>query len=288
MNPATSRYPRPSSILPRASETEIAAARFYDTNLVPALFLERAVQIVDAARIEPGLRVLDVACGTGVVTRKLAELLGDHPAPVGLDIAPGMLAVARRSGTTIDWRHGDADALPFDDAVFDRVLCQFGLMFFPDPVRALGEMLRVLEPGGRLVVSVWDRIAASPGSAAICEILDRIAGPEAAAALAMPFRLGDPARLREIARDAGVGGFELRTCPGRQVFPSLDLLIDAEIRGWLPIMGVDLDEDTIDSIRAACAERLAEYIDERDGSLCMPGSAHLVSGHRPTRARHAS
>ena len=266
--------------LPPASQQEIAAASFYDSKLVPALFYERVAQTIEAARVEPGARALDVACGTGVLTRELAPAVGPGLRPVGLDISPGMLAVASSISPEIEWRHGDANQLPFADASFDRVLCQFGLMFFDDPVRALAEMLRVLKPGGRLAVAVWDSISANPGSAAVRDTLDRLAGPRAAQALELPYRYGDTDELRDFAAAAGIGEFELVTHPGRQNFPSLDVLIDAEIRGWLPIMGVELDEALIETIRDECEARLRKYVRDEDGSLIMPGSAHVFSGIR--------
>lgn len=280
MNQALNFETDSAGALPSASAEEIAAASFYDTSLVPALFSERAAQIVAAARIEPGARVLDVACGTGVVAREVAVIVGPETPPVGLDIAPGMLNVASRVSPQIDWRHGSAEALPFSDASFDRVICQFGLMFFDDPVKALQEMLRVLKPGGRLAVSVWDSIALNPGSSTVHDILHRIAGASAAEALAIPYRLGENDDLRQLADAAGFRELDLVTCPGEQNFPSLDLLIDAEIRGWLPIMGIRLDEATIESIRDACEKRLAAYVDPRDGSLHMPGSALIATGSR--------
>ena len=102
----------------------------------------------------------------------------------------------------------------------------------------------------------------------------------AARALEIPYSLGDGDKLQRMATDAGITGFELQTWPGQQDFPSLEVLIDAEIRGWLPIMGVDLDPETIETVRAACEERLAGYIDARDGALRMPGSAHVLGGAR--------
>jgi ubiquinone/menaquinone biosynthesis C-methylase UbiE len=101
--------------------------------------------------------VLDVACGTGVVAREAARRVGPAGAVAGLDRNEGMLAVARRMAPGIAWRHGLAEALPFPDGAFDAVICQFGLMFFEDRGKALGEMWRALRPGGRLAVAVGMR-----------------------------------------------------------------------------------------------------------------------------------
>jgi len=106
--------------------------------------------------------VLDVACGTGIVARQAAPLVGADGQVVALDMNPAMLAVARAlpapSGATIHWREGDAMDLPFEDGAFDVVLCQHGLQFVPDRARAVREMRRVLAPGGRALVIVLEAV----------------------------------------------------------------------------------------------------------------------------------
>lgn len=279
MNPAVSTEFGATRALPPASPAEIDAARFYERQLMPALFLPYAPRLVEAAGIAKGNRVLDVACGTGVVTRAVADRSGPRTVPVGLDIAPGMLAVAQEVNPAIDWRQGDAQALPFADASFDRVVCQFGLMFFADPVKAFEEMLRVLRPGGRLAVSVWDSISHNPGSAALVDILERLAGTRAADALRMPFSLGDHDQLQRIATAAGVAGIEIETQADASDYPRLQVVIDAEIRGWLPLMGVQLDAPQIDAIEAECRLKLRKFVDS-EGAFRSPTSAHLLCGQR--------
>src|SRR5262245_6199314 len=106
-------------------------------------------RLADAVRIRPGERVLDVACGTGVLARQAASRVGSEGSVAGVDPSPGMLAVAKRLAPAIAWRQGTAEALPFEDGSFDAVVSQFGMMFFADRGRAIREMLRVLIPGGR-------------------------------------------------------------------------------------------------------------------------------------------
>ena len=130
-----------TTALPLASTEEIAAARYYEKNLVPALFHDWPPLLTEAAHVNNADYVLDIACGSGVATRHVASITGAATPPVGLDIAPGMLSVAHSINSDIDWRHGSAEALPFADNRFDRVICQYGLMFFPDPMKALQEML---------------------------------------------------------------------------------------------------------------------------------------------------
>jgi len=112
------------------------AAEAYESTFVPALFAEWAPHLCDLAGVRPGQRVLDVACGTGIVARVAADRLAGAGRVVGVDLNEAMLAVARRVRPDVEWRQGDAEALPFPPASFDRVLCQMALMFFPDRARA--------------------------------------------------------------------------------------------------------------------------------------------------------
>lgn len=137
-----------------------AVPRLYETHLVPLIFAPYAADLARrlAAR-QPG-RVLEVAAGTGVVTRALAGVLDAGTAIVATDLNQAMLDQAIALGTPrpVEWRQADALALPFADASFDALVCQFGAMFFPDKARAYAEFRRVLAPGGVLLFNVWDRI----------------------------------------------------------------------------------------------------------------------------------
>ena len=135
------------------------AAHLYEQVLVPAMFSPWGHDLLSLAAPVHGERVLDVACGTGLVARLAAEAIGAKGAVTGLDLNPAMLDVARGlappAGAHIRWLEGDVEAMPLPDALFDLLLCQQGIQFFPDRPRALAEMLRVLAPGGRAVVSLW-------------------------------------------------------------------------------------------------------------------------------------
>lgn len=279
--------PTDSSLSPvppnAASADEIDAALAYENIFVPALFRHWPDHLIAAAGVAAGERVLDIACGTGVLTRALPAIVGPAPAPVGLDLAPGMLEVARRLNPDIEWQLGDAVELPYEDASFDRVLCQFGLMFFTDRERALREMLRVVEPGGRIAVAVWDGLDGNPGFAEKISILDEIGGCRAGDALRAPFCLGEPESLRALAERAGLRDFNLETRRGEARFRSLREFVDAEVRGWLPVMDVHLEEDEIEAIHAECRLRFGRYAAAADGSFALPMSAHVFSGAR----RHA-
>lgn len=146
-------------------QLEGSTAELYERYLVPAITALWAADLVGRAAPQPGERVLDVACGTGVVARLAAKTMGAGHV-VGLDINAAMLAVARSrpAGPTphIEWLEASALEMPFPDRSFDLILCQLGLQFFPDRSRALREMLRVLVPDGRLALSVFTAIERTP------------------------------------------------------------------------------------------------------------------------------
>lgn len=135
--------------------------QLYETHLVPLIFEPYAADLSRRLASFRPARVLEVAAGTGVVTRAMAAALDDAATIVATDLNQAMLDQAAAVGTArpVEWRQADAMALPFPDAAFDAVACQFGVMFFPDKPRAFAEARRVLKPGGVLLFNAWDRIA---------------------------------------------------------------------------------------------------------------------------------
>ena len=181
-----------------------SAPENYERFFVPAIGAPLANELIKTAALRPGERVLDVACGTGVVARLASKLVGAAGTVAGLDINPGMLAVARSTTPTdmaIDWHEASAEAMPLADAAFDAVLCQMGLQFMPDKHTALSEMRRVLAPGGRLILNV-------PGpTPQLFEFmrgaLARHIGAEAAGFVNHVFSLHDTAELQNLINGAG-------------------------------------------------------------------------------------
>src|SRR5213592_3767035 len=134
--------------------------KLYDTYLVPLIFEPYAPDLANRLRSRSLSRVLEIAAGTGVVTRALAAVLPESVTIVATDLNQAMLDQAAAVGTkrAVEWRQADAMRLPFGDATFDAVVCQFGVMFFPERSKAFSEARRVLRPGGVFLFNVWDRI----------------------------------------------------------------------------------------------------------------------------------
>jgi ubiquinone/menaquinone biosynthesis C-methylase UbiE len=183
----------------------------YERYFVPAIGAPLADDLVDIAALRPGERVLDVACGTGVVARLASQQVGAAGTVAGLDVNPGMLAVGRSTtppGTAIEWYEASAEAMPLPDASFDAVLCQMGLQFVPDKQAALSEMRRVLAPGGRLILNV-------PGPTpqrfvVMGEALARHIGAEAAGFVHHVFSLHDTTQLQNLISGAGFRNVSVR------------------------------------------------------------------------------
>jgi SAM-dependent methyltransferase len=258
------------------SQAEIDAAIAYEELFVPALFGQWPTTILEAARVGPGHRVLDVACGTGILGRAAARLTGPDGSVTGVDPNAGMLSVARRFAPEIEWHQGTAESLPFTDACFDAVVSQFGLMFIGDRPLAIREMMRVLVAGGHLAIAVWDSLENSPGYATEVALLERTVGPHATEALLAPFVLGDRETLATVLTDAGITAFEIENHPGTARFPSIRAMVEADLRGWLPVMGVILSEKEIDHVLQEAEEALCPYLKE-DGRVEFAAPALMAS-----------
>jgi len=199
-----------------------SAPEIYAEHLVPAVFAPWAPVLLDAAAVRIGHTVLDVACGTGVVAVAAAERVGPSGAVTGVDINPGMLAVAAAGAPRVRWAQADAARLPFPDGGFDRVLCQAGLQFVPDRLGALREMRRVLRPGGRVALLVWRALHHCPGFAALADALQAVVGPDAAAVMRAPFVFGDdPRPLATLLESAGFRDVDVQACAGTVRFGSV-------------------------------------------------------------------
>lgn len=254
------------------------AAEVYEEFFLPALFQEWAPRVADAARVRPGQRVLDVACGTGVLARSISKRVGSDGSVVGIDPNAGMLAVAQRTAPEVEWVEGTAETLPFADDSFDAVTSQFGLMFFEDQVGAIREMVRVLRPGGHGAVAVWDTLDHTPGYAAMAALLQRLFGDDVAESLHAPYSLGDPETVLSLFDEAGVADAGLTTQLGTARFPSIQSWVYTDVKGWTAADMVD--EAGFERLMAEAEGELQRFVKE-DGAVEFSAPAHIVTFTKP-------
>ena len=255
----------------------------YERHMVPAIFGPWASLLVGLARLQPGERVLDAACGTGIVARLANADIGMAGQVVGVDLSAGMLAVARRVSASaqppIDWRDGNLEALPLADGEFDVVLCQHGLQFVPMRGVAVAELHRVLRPGGRLALAAWRDLQHCPYMVVITGVLADHLGAEAGHRMAAPCSLSKAAELQTLLSAAGFREIQVRI----EVLP----MRIADLARFLPCQfaATSLAADIAaldDRARAALFEdivrRLAPHMD--DYGLAIPFEAHLITALR--------
>ncbi len=263
------------------SQTTIAArspAQVYEEFFVPALFQQWGRIVADMARVGPGERFLDVACGTGVLACAAAERVGPSGGATGVDPNDEMLAVARGKSARVEWKSGRAESLPFADASFDRVASQFGLMFFEDKSAGLRDMMRVLRPGGRLAVAVCDALDHSPGYAVLAELLQRLFGGSVADAFRAPFALGERKQLRALCEQAGIRDAQVARVDGSVRFKSVEQLVATE-RACVWTLGGLLDDAQFDRLLGEAAESLQPFA-TADGTVAFAMPALVITADK--------
>ena len=193
--------------LPIYAMNQASFPEMYERWLVGTLFRPIAETTLDEVELVPGDRVLDIACGTGIVARLAKERLGRDACVLGVDVSPDMLAVARAVAPAVDWREGNATDLPIaDEELFDVVVCQQGLQFFANKTEAVRQMHGALVEGGRLAVSTWLSDAAIPLFHDLRGVAERHLGPIAD----QRYSFGDASALESLLRDAGFRQLRVR------------------------------------------------------------------------------
>jgi SAM-dependent methyltransferase len=187
-----------------------------------------------------------------------------------------MISVAGNVSPVMEWRHGQAEDLPFEDATFDVVVSQFGLNFFQDQQAALKEMSRVLVPSGNMVIAVFDSLVVNEPYGEIASIFERVVGTEVGEALRFPFGLGDPDGLRAIIETANVGSPAIKSETGSVTFPNVRAMVEADVFGWFPFAGIELDEQTLDAVVDEATRALAPYV-QSSGALLFEIGIHIAS-----------
>lgn len=251
------------------------AAEIYDAFFVPALFGQFPEQVLRYAGVNAGTRVADVGCGTGVLAIGAHRLVGADGEVVGVDPNEGMLAVARRSEPSIDWRLAAAESLPFDDRSFDHTVSQFAAMFFTDRTAALEEMARVTVQGGTMTIATWAGLDRTPGYDALVALIEDELGGAAANELRAPFVLGELEGVRQLLAPHGDDP-RVDEIAGTARFASIADWVHTDVRGWT--LG-DLVDDAGEAALVARAEReLASFISP-DGSVAFPVPALVGTVH---------
>src|SRR6266508_1729267 len=178
----------------------------YDRYLGPVLFEPHAADLVARLDLPDNGVVLELACGTGIVTRRLRERLARTSKIIATDLNDAMLAYAMRkfdASAAIEWNRADATELPFPDRSFDAVVCQFGIMFFPDKEKAVHEVFRVLKPGGVFLFNVWDKIEQNDLPRVAHIVISKFFDDNPPNFYEIPFSFHDPSVIRSLLSTAG-------------------------------------------------------------------------------------
>jgi SAM-dependent methyltransferase len=233
---------------------------YYDGIMAAGQFDAFAQDLVDRVSAKPAGGVLELACGTGVATRRLRERLHKEVRLVATDLSEAMLGFAQRKLAElpgIEWRRADAGALPFGAREFGALVCAFGVMFVPDKKMLFAELRRVLKPGGELVFNVWDGLDANPHSRATNEVFMSLFPGDPEMRFDLPFTFNDQALLRSILAGAGFGEVRIDAVTREVRFRSARELAIGQLRGTprgtlLAKRGLDLE-----AIIEKCAAALA-------------------------------
>lgn len=253
-------------------------ARLFDQLLEPSIFTPWAQQLLQRVVLQPGQRVLDVACGTGAVARQAAALLHGTGRVVGVDLTPAMLSVARRhpGASGIEWITADALAIPLPDASFDVIACQHGLQFFSDPVAGLAEMARLVRPGGQLVLATWGHPARNPWfQAQLGAFRDECWMPQTQLLLGA-CRLGEAEDVATLARRAGLHPRTCELASGPLHLPSVSRILELMVNAPpLAPLWAQATEEQRNRVVASLHADLSSYV--RGDGLQVPSTAVLLT-----------
>lgn len=267
----------------RGWQLDLAGARNYERFLVPALMDPWAERLVRSIATRPGQRVLDVACGTGIVARHAAAAVGPTGSVTGVDINAAMLTVAREVTLGLNgdlhWHEASAERLPFADATFDVALCQQGLQFFEDRTSALAELHRVVAPGGHVGLATCRSIERQPGYFALAAIVTDHLGVDAGAIIRSPYVLGEPDELRRLVEKAGFRDVTVRIDITPMRVPDARALLEGEtVSSPLGDIVERLDPDVVDAIVDDLSGALAPHRD--DEGIVFPFETLVVTANR--------
>jgi len=260
-------------------------AESYERFMVPSLFGPWASYLIERANPQPGERVLDIACGTGIVARNVAPRVGSQGLVVGLDVNPDMISMARaaaeRDHVAIEWHISPAEQLPFPDENFDLVFCQFGLMFFTDRHVALKEMHRVLKKGGGLVLSVWQGLDRHLFYQTLHTVSQRHFGKSSVETV---FSLGNADKLRKLLTHSGFQQVEIEPMSLMAHFPQPEEFLAWEIDinpAEAPALR-NLDKEAQQAIMAAARQDMQSPLEEvmQENQVVLEFHAHIAKAKK--------
>lgn len=239
----------------------------YERFLVEPLFRPFAEELLNRVRVAENDRLLDVACGTGIVARLARQVVGGRGRIVGVDASPAMLAQARAVAPSIDWREGDAARLPVgDDEAFDVLTCHQGLQFFADRPAAIREMRRVLVPGGRLAVATWLPVGDIP----LMRDLQKVAERHLGTFVDRRHSFGDADAIRRLLADGGFGAIRIETVTRTirmndgPVFPRLNTMAIVGMSAAAKAMSEEQRTQVIAAITNDTVDAVRPYLDGKE------------------------
>jgi ubiquinone/menaquinone biosynthesis C-methylase UbiE len=257
--------------------------RNYDRHLGPLLFHGYADALVARVPVSPGVRVLEVACGTGIVTRRLVRRLAGRGTLVATDLNDAMIAYAKTqlpADPALEWRQADGGNLPFPDGSFDAVVCQFGLMFFPDKAAGVREAYRVLRPGGTYLLSAWDRLERNPVTRIAHETITSFFPANPPTFYQVPFNLHDTAVVRRLLEAGGFATVTHETVEHVGQSPSAAEAAIGLVEGN-PVVGSIMERGpgAVRDIEATVARNVAAELGDHPVRSAL--SAHLFTATKP-------
>ncbi len=244
-----------SQFLPEITDDFV---QMYEEILVPAIYAQWAHRVADISEIDLGHHVLDVACGTGSLTKAAQLEAGLKGKVVGLEASEKMLAVAQKKSRGIEWRHGDLESLPFENNEFDRVICQFSMMFIPNRVAAIKEMIRVCKPDGLVVIAIWAHLDHSKAYGSLIKLVHKYAGARAAIKISAPWSLGVPGVMDRMLLATNINEYICHERLGVTRFPSLKSFVDTHLKLAGEFDG--LDGETYEQLLNAADVDLRQFV----------------------------
>ncbi len=256
--------------------------RAWERYLVPTAIAVWAEDLINRAGLRPGDRFLDVGCGSGYVARLAVPKVRWTGTVTGLDLNVGMLQVAKELSALIeppiDWVKGDVQDLPFPDASFDAVTCQFGVQYLPDRRKALKEIHRVIAPGGRFLFNVFRSTQFNTGWLPLIESLDRHIGPHAGDIFRSIFALGSMDQIRSLMQQSGWRDYSIHIRVDEARYPSVEDFVRWELESMPTPQLKDDFERTAQAIADDCAEAMVNYRD--DNGIVFPAQCYVVEARR--------